>query len=325
MHDFTRLLLKVIGNPVMPPNRPPFAGAPIPGSEACSLSPLARDLVRRAQWEDIDPSAIASAIDAGWDAFALDANQKTLLGAYAIRAMDAQGDGIDVDWTAIVVAVAHSLRGDVKTMEAKVREIVGIPGPPTGDDPEKWLAPIGSLVIKIRELSAEMKTRLQAVISSNAAAVPRRDGPAQAAPPWGWTAATTGRPPEAPAQPSPPDPGGQGKPCLALTGPDPLKQTLEKLKGSSSAKNLVRFLARQANQEATLRDTARDRNQGRREPTRKDIESTKQQVRRTAANLEVRDAPLRIEYCWIQGRVRLVDRKGNRPALHINESADVAK
>jgi len=99
----------------------------------------------------------------------------------------------------------------------------------------------------------------------------------------------------------------------APTWPDPLNQTLEKLKGSSAAKDLIQFLAHHAGQKASLVDTARHRNRGRREPTRRDISSTKQQVRRTAANLALRDAPLRIEYCWIQQSISLVDRNGNPP------------
>jgi hypothetical protein len=189
LHHVTRLLLTLIGNPVMPLNRPPFAGA-VPGLEASGLVPLARELVRRAQLADVDPSALASVIDAGWDAFAMNTFQKTLLGAYVNRAMNAH-DGIDIDWTSIIVAVERSLRGDLTARERKLMEIVGIPGPPTGDDPEKSLAPIGCLVVKIRELSAEMARRLQALRPSDAAAAPGRHGSALPAPPWGWIAATT--------------------------------------------------------------------------------------------------------------------------------------
>ncbi len=136
--------------------------------------------------------------------------------------------------------------------------------------------------------------------------------------------------PPTPSRESPPEAdtiqtAGENKSPAAPAFPDPLNQTLGKLKGSSAAKNLIRFLAHQTDQKATLVDTARHRNSGRREPTRRNISSTKQQVRRTAANLELRDAPLRIEYCWIQQIISLVDWNGNPPALHINEIADVAK
>jgi len=116
-----------------------------------------------------------------------------------------------------------------------------------------------------------------------------------------------------PASPAATQIEGEKKPPAAPICPDPLNQTLEKLKGSSAAKNLIRFLTRHADQKATLVDTARHRNRGCREPTRRDISSTKQQVRRTAANLALRDAPLRIEYCWIQQIISLVDRNGNPP------------
>ena len=126
--------------------------------------------------------------------------------------------------------------------------------------------------------------------------------------------------PETPVEFATPLAVGESNLPEAPTCPGPLNQTLEKLKGSSAAKDLIRFLAHQTDQKATLVDTARHRKRGRREPTRTDIKSTMQQVRRTAETLALRGAPLRIEYCWIQEIIRLVDRNGNPPALHINEA-----
>jgi hypothetical protein len=134
-----------------------------------------------------------------------------------------------------------------------------------------------------------------------------------------------GQAPVVPAHPALSLLTGEKRPPDAPICRDPLNQTLEKLKGCSVAKDLIRFLTRQAGQKATLVDTARYRKSGRREPTRRDIESTMQQVRRTAESLALRDAPLRIEYCWIQQSISLVDRNGNPATLHINETADVAK
>jgi hypothetical protein len=124
--------------------------------------------------------------------------------------------------------------------------------------------------------------------------------------------------PEAPG--APPHCECENEPAKAEA--NPLQRTLKTLKGSSRAKALVLFLTRQRDSKATPLDAARNA-KARGEPTRIDLRNLQQLVRRTAGNLEARKAPLRLE--WTENSIELVNQDGSRPALHIRESADVAK
>jgi hypothetical protein len=110
-----------------------------------------------------------------------------------------------------------------------------------------------------------------------------------------------------------------------VTRNDLQRETLKSLKGSEVSQELVKFLAKQPDYEATLRETARRLKTGGREPTRRDLRSTQQRVRRAAKKLELISAPLRIEYSWLADRISLVDQNGNRPRLSEGNDADEAK
>jgi hypothetical protein len=96
--------------------------------------------------------------------------------------------------------------------------------------------------------------------------------------------------------------------------PEPtlLEQTLAKLKRTSVAKTLVKYVDEQANRRTTLEPLVRYLNKGR-APTPWMMEKTKQQVRRTAAMLDERTAPLRLEWDWNQDYIELNERPAQVP------------
>jgi hypothetical protein len=106
-----------------------------------------------------------------------------------------------------------------------------------------------------------------------------------------------------------------------------LERTLARLKGSSKAKSLVRFLHGQTGQKATLREMTRRFYSKGREPTADQQEPAKQQIRRTAKTLAERKAPLRIEYDWDRDEISLVEvaAKSGPATPSGKDVADVAK
>jgi hypothetical protein len=89
----------------------------------------------------------------------------------------------------------------------------------------------------------------------------------------------------------------------------PLSRTLHILKGSSKAKNLVKYLHEQTAWKATLREVTRRlyiKVEGR-EPTAGHYNAAKQLIRRKAKSLAGDKAPLRIEFDWDRDEISLVD------------------
>jgi hypothetical protein len=112
--------------------------------------------------------------------------------------------------------------------------------------------------------------------------------------------------PAGPAPPSRQD-GQAPPPSEPEQEATPLEQTLTKLKRTSVAKTLVKYVDAQAGGRTKLDPLVRHLNKGR-EPTSPMREKTKQLVRRTAALLDERAAPLRLEWDWNRDFIELNER-----------------
>jgi hypothetical protein len=87
----------------------------------------------------------------------------------------------------------------------------------------------------------------------------------------------------------------------------PLARTLRLLGGSSKAKSLVKFLDKQPARKATLKELTRQLHSRGHEPTRSQLCTAKQLIRRTAATLDQRKAPLRIQWDWDRDEIEMAE------------------
>jgi hypothetical protein len=106
--------------------------------------------------------------------------------------------------------------------------------------------------------------------------------------------------------------GGEDQPeagnaAVMSTEGTPLSRTLDILRGTSKAKNLVKYLHEQTAWKATLREVTRCLYSKGHEPTAGHYKAARQLIRRTAKSLAAGKAPLRIEYDWVRDEISLSD------------------